>query len=215
MNKKNFFRMMAVAAVASVAITSCDKSTPKMDEKGAEQQAPVELKIAFVEVDSIMTQYTFCKDYTQILQKKGQNIQNTLAAKQRSLEQAAANFQQKLQQNAYTREQAEGIQASLQKQAADLDVLNQRLSNEFQTETDKYNNALRDSIQHFLARYNRDKKYSLILSKAGDNLLYADKAFDITAEVIAGLNKAYKPAKSETAKKETAEKKEEATPAKK
>ena len=215
MNKKNFFRMMAVAAVASVIMTSCDKSTPKMDEKGAEQQAPVELKIAFVEVDSIMTQYTFCKDYTQILQKKGQNIQNTLAAKQRSLEQAAANFQQKLQQNAYTREQAEGIQASLQKQAADLDVLNQRLSNEFQTETDKYNNALRDSIQHFLARYNKDKKYSLILSKAGDNLLYADKAFDITAEVIAGLNKAYKPAKSETAKKETAEKKEEAAPAKK
>lgn len=220
MNKKNFFRMMAVAAVASVVMTSCDKSTPKMDEKGAEQQAPVELKIAFVEVDSIMTQYTFCKDYTQILQKKGQNIQNTLAAKQRSLEQAAANFQQKLQQNAYTREQAEGIQASLQKQAADLDVLNQRLSNEFQTETDKYNNALRDSIQHFLARYNKDKKYSLILSKAGDNLLYADKAFDITAEVIAGLNKAYKPAKKNadkktTEEKETADKTETTAPAKK
>ena len=156
----------------------------------------------------------------QILQKKGQNIQNTLAAKQRSLEQAAANFQQKLQQNAYTREQAEGIQASLQKQAADLDVLNQRLSNEFQTETDKYNNALRDSIQHFLARYNKDKKYSLILSKAGDNLLYADKAFDITAEVIAGLNKAYKPAKKNadkktTEEKETADKTETTAPAKK
>ena len=220
MNKKNFFRMMAAAAVASVAIASCDKSAPKMDEKGAEQQAPVELKIAFVEVDSIMTQYTFCKDYTQILQKKGQNIQNTLAAKQRSLEQAAANFQQKLQQNAYTREQAEGIQASLQKQAADLDVLNQRLTNEFQTETDKYNNALRDSIQHFLARYNKDKKYSHILSKAGDNLLYADKAFDITAEVIAGLNKAYKPAKKNadkktTEEKETADKTETTAPAKK
>lgn len=207
MNKKNFFRMMAVAAVASVALNSCDKSVSKMDEKSAEQQAPVELKIAFVEVDSIMTQYEFCKDYTQILQKKGQNIQNTLASKQRSLEQAAANFQQKLQQNAYTREQAEGIQASLQKQAADLDVLNQRLSNEFQTETDKYNNALRDSIQHFLAKYNKDKKYSLILSKAGDNLLYADKAFDVTAEVIAGLNKAYKaPAKKDVDKKAAEEK---------
>ena len=28
--------------------------------------------------------------------------------------------------------------------------------------------------------------------KAGDNILYADKAYDITNEVIAGLNKAYK-----------------------
>ena len=204
MNKKNFFRTLAVAAMATVAITSCDNSAPKMDDKtqAAEQSAPVELKIAFVEVDSIMTQYAFCKDYTEILQKKGQNIQNTLASKQRALQQAAANFQQKLQQNAYTREQAEGIQASLQKQSADLDALNQRLSNEFASETEKYNDALRDSIQHFLAKYNKDKKYSMILSKAGDNLLYADKAFDITNEVIAGLNKAYKkPAAKADAKK--------------
>ena len=207
MNKKNFFRTLAVAVVASAAMTSCDNSAPKMDEKSqaAEQSAPAELKIAFVEVDSIMSQYTFCKDYTEILQKKGQNIQNTLAAKQRSLQQAATNFQQKLQQNAYTREQAEGIQASLQKQGADLDALNQRLSNEFAAETEKYNNALRDSIQHFLAKYNKDKKYSMILSKAGDNLLYADKSFDITNEVVAGLNKAYKkPAAKAEAKKEKA-----------
>ena len=206
MNKKNFFRTLAVAAVATVAMTSCDKSAPKMDQKSktTEQAAPAELKIAFVEVDSIMTQYKFCKDYTQILQKKGQNIQNTLANKQRQLEQAAANFQQKLQQNAYTREQAEGIQASLQKQSVDLQNLNQRLSNEFQTETEKYNVALRDSIQHCLAKYNQDKKFSLILSKAGDNLLYADKAFDITNEVIAGLNKAYKPAAAAATKKEAA-----------
>ena len=79
--------------------------------------------------------------------------------------------------------------------------MNQRLTNEFQVETDRYNAALRDSIRHFLAEYNKDKRYSLILSKAGDNLLYADKAFDITNDVIAGLNKAYKPAKTSEAKK--------------
>ena len=83
---------------------------------------------------------------------------------------------------------------SLQKQNNDLQQLNQRLSGEFQAETERYNNALRDSIQHFLAVYNKDKKYGLILSKAGDNILYADKAHDITNEVVAGLNKAYKEA---------------------
>ena len=131
--------------------------------------------------------------------RKGQNIQNTLAQKQQQLEAAAANFQQKLQQNAYTREQAQGIQAQLQRQNADLQALNQRLSGEFQSETEKYNNALRDSISHFLKAYNKDKKFSLILSKAGDNILYADKAHDITNEVIAGLNKAYKQAPAEKA----------------
>ena len=178
-----------------MAMTSCDKSKSQVDDKPvAAQTAPTSTKIAFVEVDSIMTQYKFCKDYSLILQKKGQNIQNTLAQLQQALQAAAANFQQKLQQNAYTREQAQSIEMSLQKQNNDLQALNQRLSGEFQTETEKYNKALRDSIQHFLAVYNKDKKYSLILSKAGDNILYADKTHDITNEVIAGLNKAYKQA---------------------
>ena len=193
MNKKNLFFTLAVAAVASAVMTSCDKSKPQVDDKAESGKvAPTQTKIAFVEVDSIMSQYKFCKEYSLILQKKGQNIQNTLAKKQQQLQAAAANFQQKLQQNAYTREQAQGIQLQLQKQDNDLQALNQRLSSEFQNETNKYNNALRDSIKHFLASYNKDKKYSLILSKAGDNILYADKAYDITNEVIAGLNKAYK-----------------------
>ena len=196
MNKKNIFGALALATVAAFAKTSCDKSKCQVDEKKVEgkQAVPSDVKIAYVEVDSIMSQYKFCKDYSLILQKKGQNIQNTLAQKQRALEQAYMNFQQKIQQNAYTREQAEQIQMSLQKQNSDLQALNQRLSGEFQVETENYNNALRDSIQHFLAVYNKDKKFGLILSKAGDNLLYADKAYDITNEVIAGLNKAYKPA---------------------
>ena len=195
MNKKNYFGTLAVAAFAAMAMTSCDKSKSQVDDKPvAAQPAPTSTKIAFVEVDSIMTQYKFCKNYSLILQKKGQNIQNTLAQKQQALQAAAANFQQKLQQNAYTREQAQSIEMSLQKQNNDLQALNQRLSGEFQTETEKYNKALRDSIQHFLAVYNKDKKYSLILSKAGDNILYADKTHDITNEVIAGLNKAYKQA---------------------
>lgn len=189
---------MAVAAVATLAFTSCNKAQPQVDAKSdtVAQKAPAELKIAYVEVDSIMTQYQFCKDYSAILQKKGQNIQGTLAAKQQQLQQAGANFQQKIQQNAYTQEQAQSIQAGLQRQANDLQALNQRLSNEFQQETDKYNKALRDSIQNFLKVYNKDKHYSMILSKAGDNLLYADKALDVTKDVIAGLNKAYKPAKA-------------------
>ena len=153
-----------------------------------------------------MSQYKFCKDYSLILQKKGQNIQNTLAKKQQDLQAAGDNFQQKLRQNAYTQDQAQAIQAGLQRQAQDLQALNQRLSSEFQAETDKYNVALRDSIQNFLRVYNKDKKFSLILSKAGDNLLYADKAFDITNEVIAGLNKAYKPMANAASKEEARKK---------
>lgn len=199
--------LMAVAGL--FAMTACNQQAPKVDEKSEAAPTNSELKIAFVEVDSIMSQYEFCKEYSKILEKKGQNIQNTIAQKGQNLQAAANKFQQDLQNNKYTQQQAEAVNAGLQKQQADLQALQQRLGADFQAETDKFNAALRDSIQHFLAKYNKDKKYSLILSKAGDNILFADKAYDVTNEVIAGLNKAYKKntAKKEEAKAETAEKK--------
>ena len=194
MNKK-MVRVMSVMAIALLAMASCNKEAQKVDEKTqAHATQSGSVKIAYVEVDSIMSQQKFCKEYSLILQKKSQNIENTLAAKQNSLQAAAAKFQQDVH-NKYTQQQAEAVQANLQKQGADLQALQQRLGAEFQNETNTFNKALRDSIQHYLAAYNKDKKYGLILSKAGDNILYADKAYDITNEVIAGLNKAYKPAK--------------------
>ena len=194
MNKNRIFRTMAVAALATVCLASCDKSKPQMDEKAAPAAAATAAgtKMAYVEVDSIMVQYNFCKEYSKILQQKGNNIQKTLANKQQQLQAAAANFQQKVQANAYTREQAEAVQAGLQKQNNDLQALNQRLSSEFQAETDQFNKALHDSLQHYLAIYNKNKKYGMIFAKQGDNVLYADKTYDITNEVVAGLNKAYK-----------------------
>ena len=190
--KKNILSSVAFAAVAALALVSCNKSQPQVEAK-SESKAPAELKIAYVEVDSIMTQYTFAKEYSALLEKKGQNIQATIAQKGQALQAAAANFQQKIQQNAFTsREQAESQQAAIQRDQANLQSLQQRLSNEFAAEQEKYNNTLHDSIAHYLAAYNKDKKYSIIFSKSGDNLLYADKAYDITKEVIAGLNKAYK-----------------------
>lgn len=201
--KKNILGSVAFAAMVALSLTSCNKSQPQVEAK-SESKAPAELKIAYVEVDSIMTQYKFAKEYAAILEKKSQNIQATLAQKQQNLQAAAANFQQQIQQNALTREAAEQRQAALQKQNNDLQGLQQRLSNEFASEQEKYNKTLHDSIANYLARYNKDKKYSIIFSKSGDNLLYADKAYDITNEVISGLNKAYKstlPAATPAAKK--------------
>ncbi|MBQ1650590.1 MAG: OmpH family outer membrane protein [Prevotella sp.] len=191
MTQKKLFGTIALAVVAAVSFTSCNQS-PKAEDEAPKSQAPSNLKIAYVEVDSLMTQYEYCKEYSLILEKKSQNIQSTLQQKGQALQAAANNFQQKLQQNAYTREQAEQIQMGLQKQNADLEALQQRLSAEFQEETAKFNDALHDSLQHFIAKYNKDKKFTMILSKSGDNILFADKSADITSDIIAGLNKAYK-----------------------
>ena len=191
--KKNILGMMAVAAIAALA--SCNNESPKMDDQHAagDTTNSAGLKIAYVEVDSLMTQYEYCKDFTLVLQKKSNNARNTLTQKGQQLQNAMNSFQQKLNNNGFTsREQAESQQAAIQRQQNDLQQLQARLENELANETATYNEGLRDSLQHFLAKYNKDKKYDMILTKQGDNILYANKRFDITADIINGLNKAYK-----------------------
>ena len=146
-----------------------------------------------------MTQYNFAKDKSLELQKKSNNARNTLTQKGNQLQAAAANFQQKLQNNGFqSREQAAGVQAAIERQQRDLQELQARLESELASETTKFNDALRDSLSNFLKAYNKDKKYTMILSKAGDNILMADKKYDITQDVINGLNKRYKPATKKT-----------------
>ena len=195
------------ALVFAAMLASCNNASPKMDEKPQTADAGngSGMKIAYVEVDSLMTQYNFAKDYSVTLQKKSNNARNTLTQKGNQLQAAVNNFQQKLQNNGFqSREQAQGVQNAIERQQRDLQELQVRLETELANETQKFNEALRDSLNNFLTSYNKDKKYDLILSKAGDNILFADRKYDITKDIINGLNKRYKPA---AAKKD--EKKEE------
>ena len=190
--KKYIFSALTLAAM----MVSCNNQSPKMDEQPAAGEVSASgLKIAYVEVDSLMTQYDFAKDYSVTLQKKSNNARNTLTTKGNALQAAVNNFQQKLNNNGFTsREQAASQQAAIERQQRDLQELQARLESELASETAKFNEALRDSLQNFLKDYNKDKQFSLILTKQGDNILLADKKFDITNDVINGLNKRYKPA---------------------
>ena len=201
--KKYIFSALAIAAM----MVSCNNANSKMDEQpAAADSATSGMKVAYVEVDSLMTQYDFAKDYSVTLQKKSNNARNTLTQKGNALQAAVNNFQQKMNNNGFTsREQAASQQAAIERQQRDLQELQARLENELANETAKFNEALRDSLQNFLKAYNQDKQYDMILSKAGDNILMANKKYDITNDVINGLNKRYKPAKKE----EPVEKKEE------
>ena len=199
-----------LSALTIALMASCNNASSKMDDQPVAGNASgVGMKIAYVEVDSLMTQYDFAKDYSVTLQKKSNNARNTLTQKGNALQAAVNNFQQKLNNNGFTsREQAASQQAAIERQQRDLQELQARLENELASETAKFNETLRDSLQSFLKAYNKDKQFSLILTKQGDNILLADKKFDITNDVINGLNKRYKPAKkADAADKKTEEKK--------
>lgn len=187
--KKIFY----LALGAAFALTACNNQEVQDTTKTADDEANTGLKIAFVEVDTLMSQYQFCRDYNIVLNKKAENIQNTLAEKQRALQQHYAAVQKKYESNGFTtRDELERAQNSLQTEQQNLAELEQRLANELAQENQKLTEEMRDSIQMFLKTYNKSKKYDFILTKQGDNLLLANPKYDITDQVVAGLNKRYK-----------------------
>ena len=123
---KKILFTMSVAAMLGLGMTSCNNQPQKNDTQSSENAAAAQgadgLKIAYVEVDSIMSQYNYWKDVTKLMQGKEANIQKTLQGKQQTLQQAAANFQQGVQANKYSQDEAQQIQANLQRQAQEDDA---------------------------------------------------------------------------------------------
>lgn len=175
-------------------MTSCNKAVEEDTEvAGNESVQSAGVKIAYVELDTLMSQYKLYKDYSEVLTRKGNNIQNTLAKKQRALEGHAAAVQKKYESNGFTtRDELERAQAGIQREQQELAQLADRLNNEFNEEQARINTEARDSIQSFLKRYNKTKKYDYVMVKAGDNLLIANPKYDITQDIVKGLNKRYK-----------------------
>ncbi len=187
-------KLTIVALSALFTLTACNQQPNAASEAAATSEVEESgLKLAYVQVDSLMSQYQFCKDYTLLLNQKGENAANTLQQRQRTLQQHAAALQKKYESNGFnTRDELERAQNQLNKEQQDLAELDQRLTNELAMENAKLNEELRDSIQAFLKTYNKSKKFDYILARQGDNILFANPKFDITKEVVAGLNKRYK-----------------------
>ena len=192
---------MAALCMGLMGLASCGNKEKQATETTTETEEVKELKIAYVEIDTLMAQYQFCKDYTELANIEGENIQRTLTGKQRTLEQHAAAMQKKYESNGFTsQEELTRAQQSLQTEQQALQELSERLQASFMEAQAKYNEEMRDSIQNFLKQYNKTKKYDFIMSKAGDNMLLANPKYDITNEVVKGLNKRYKT-KPEVAEK--------------
>jgi outer membrane protein len=192
---KKTIMIAALVMSSTVMMTSCKKdktSAPKDVAKVESAAGDKGVTIAYVDLDSLMAKYQYYLDCSEMLEKKRNSISNTLNNKGIALQKEMADFQQKIQSGTISQDQATKTQAVLVKKQNQLQSLQDNLAEEFQKEQNKYNEALHDSIDNFLASYNKTAGYTYILSRSNDNILLAAPQCNITDEVINGLNKRYK-----------------------
>lgn len=195
MKRINYLLNGLTALALIVLFAQCaGKSENQSANNSSSQAAGLSgMKIAFVEVDTLLAKYNFCIDLNEAMVKKSENVRLTLNQKAAELEKQKREFQTKYENNAYlSQERAQQEYNRIAKQEQDLQALSNKLQSELMSENEKNSLQLRDSINAFLKEYNKDKKYSMIFSNTGfDNLLYADDVYNITQEILDGLNARY------------------------
>lgn len=185
--------VILVAAVAALfVIFFCGKKECSSHAVSVAETGEV-LPIAYLNVDSLLANYTFAQDASDKLVSKQEDARLKMNTKVRTFENKVAEFQRKLENNAFiSRESAEKQQQKLMKEEQELQELEAKLTQDIMIENQKLNQQLADSLTNFLQIFNADGRYHVILSNtAKDNVLMASEAYDITDEVIEGLNARY------------------------
>lgn len=205
--KKSYPIQLFIAVILmGIGIVSCDnnKSAQGTTATGTTQTSTTQstdaISIAYVNIDSLLMHYNYSKDLQEKFMRKAEANQAKINQQGKKLEEDMRDFQYKLENNAFfNQDRARSEQERLLKKQQEFQAMNQRLSAEMMQEQNEMNKLLSDSIMNQVREWNlQHGKYQIILSNAGnDNLLYADKSFDITEQVVEYLNSKY------TAPKET------------
>lgn len=184
--------VLAVAIIVLFVLVLGHKSNTAVNQTVADKNSVnlSKLPIAYINVDSLLLHYQFAKEANESLIKKQEDSRLKINTMARELQVEMGDFQRKLENNAFlSRDRAQQEQTRLQKKQQDLQELDGNLSKQLVQVQQKMSEQLRDTINTFIKEYNKDHKYQMIISNtSSDNILYADKSYDITAEVTKLLN---------------------------
>ena len=178
--KRLNYLMNGLAALALIVLfAQCAGNTDKQTTNAPAQAGGLsEMKIAYVEIDTLLAKYNYCIDLNEAMVKKGENVRLTLNQKASELEKQKQEFQTKYQNNAYlSQERAQQEYNRIAKLEQDLQNLSNKLQSELMSENEKNSLQLRDSINAFLKEYNKTKGYSMIISNTGFDICCMPTAF--------------------------------------
>ena len=188
----NVILAAAVVALFVLHFTSRPAAAGSVEENATVKEG--NLPLAYLNVDSLLIKYTFAQEAQETLMSKQEDARLKLNTKLRTLQKEMADFQQKYDNHAFlSAERAQSEYQRLQKKQQDLEELEAKLTQDIMLENQKLNLQLADSLTAYLQVFNADGRFHVILSNnAKDNVLMAAEGYDITNQVIDGLNARYK-----------------------
>ncbi len=163
----------------------------------AGNELPQHIKVAYIDLDTVQKYYEFFKLKNDELEREKSRYDNQIQGDLNKLERDRVDFLKR--GNAITQVEAEKFQQEYQTRYQQIGQRQQSLQGQHLENQSRAIDEIQKKINEYLKEYNKTGKYNFIFSTQEGNptLYYKDTAFNITPDVIKGLNEAYKQTKKQ------------------
>lgn len=195
----NVILLIAVGVLFYLHFSSA-KSTVKTTDKPEQREQivsapPGGCNIAYFEMDSVEANFEAAKKWKKELEKKEDYINSRMNQLNNEYQEKFLNLQQhkssmnSSQMDAATNDLGQ-LKEKIENTRADLDQ-------DYKTYYVQTQQEILSMIRKFCTDYNKDRKYSIIISNEPGIIFYKDTTLDITKDLLKGLNEMYVKQKAE------------------
>ena len=183
---------LQTVAIAGIILFATSCNTNK------QQPAPAAVsgaRIAYVNIDTLEEHFELLKQHKEEFRKHKEQMEGELQQSAAQMQAKAQDIQKKAQAQTLTQSEYEAAQKQYMNMQQSLESRNQALTEELVKQQEEMNKDLKKRLDAYLEQYNKDKHYDFILSYSaggGSPVMYANKQYEITNDVIAGMNAATK-----------------------
>ena len=187
----------AGSLAAALALTSCStgNSAPAGNASAESSPAVQSGAIVYFNMDRVISEYDMANELRSVVETKVNSINQEVNRRGTKLEKDIKAFQDKINKGLLTQSVAESQNQKLIQQQNSFQTYAAQKQQEIAEEQQVMMNQIADAINSYIAEFNADKKYSLILATQGDIIsvpVVAGAAeLDITDTLLEGLNAAY------------------------
>ena len=146
-------------------------------------------RVGFFDMDSIEANFSLFKEMEKEIGKKEDSMNSVINQMRANFQQEYQKFQE--QQSKMTPDQVN--EAGKQFSQMDMDIKNRTttLNQNYQTYYMSKQQEIVNLIKKYCIEFNKTKNYSLIIANEPGLVYYKDTAFNITTELLHGLNEKY------------------------
>jgi len=154
-----------------------------------------QFRIAYFEMDSVAANFDMVKELKTELTNKEDAINTEMTNRTKAIQQKYNYYQNLAQAGNLSEAQSDVASKEMKNMDDEMKNRKQQLDQDYNNYMMTKQNEIKTKIEDFLKEYNATKEYSYIVSYEQGLFYFRDTAYNITADVVKGLNEKYKPVK--------------------